>query len=369
MDYHTFQKKDFDTLYKNRPYVFEIEKDWFESNNEIIIKILEKENFGKYKSISFLNANYNYDIYKIELEDKTICIKYTLDEEDFLLKQEFDTIKKINSSFVPIPYSYNFIKFGDTIHYSIYEYINTENTKNFGTACLFEYSENFAKSFFNLQKTESPQKNHINYLDFITKNCNLDFLEKENIEAINEYSNYEQFKKIIDSLKFEIQKTSNIESFKGDFFCHGNLKPSNILFFNKEFKFIDFENAFRGNVFFDISHLSIHLGIGEDLEKKILIEFLKCLNQEFTIQHWASYRKCHAINLRKLLAECILSFLKEVYVFSSSRPIKIFEIVQFFILNKNLFLTIPTVQNNKDFLFKTFYDPLIGIDDNKKEQV
>ena len=71
---------NFESIYKNRPYLFEIKKDSFEGNEEIIEEIFKKENLSFSNAVvSFVSSNYNYDIYKVVQDKNFYCVKYSFD--------------------------------------------------------------------------------------------------------------------------------------------------------------------------------------------------------------------------------------------------------------------------------------------------
>ena len=66
-----------DSIYKHQPYFFEIEKDQFDNNGEIVKSILDKVSIrGRDVSVSFLASNYNHDVYKAVVDGKFYCVKY-----------------------------------------------------------------------------------------------------------------------------------------------------------------------------------------------------------------------------------------------------------------------------------------------------
>ncbi len=348
---------NFDTLYKNRPYLFEIEKDIFEDNNEVLNKILQDAGFGFPEKTQFISSNYEYDLYRVLVNNKIMCVKYSFDPENSSLKHEYETLKKLNSPKTPKALKYNKIKFGDLIHYSILSMYSGETVNNFGLACLSENRDQFLSDFSSLQKNMFPDRDFDEYLYKILSSNNLNSFSEESIEGIEENSNLKVVKEIIKELSQEILSLSSLSLFREEHFCHGNLKPSNILFRGNEFNFLDFGSAFCGNSLLDLASLSINVGLNKKMDKQLFDLFVGDNKEK-----WPQYRSCCEMMYRKIFLESFVSYLKEVYMFSSFRPKKILEIADLFSKNSQQFGAIPCVSKNYEFIYKTMLEPIIGRD-------
>jgi hypothetical protein len=73
------------------------------------------------------------------------------------------------------------------------------------------------------------------------------------------------------------------------------------------------------------------------------------------------YEICYQISLRKIFLEILTDYLKEVYVFSSSRPMKITDCVDCFSKNAASFFRIQAVDKHKEFIYKCILEPILGI--------
>ena len=351
-----------ENLYKNKPYVFEVEKDIFEDNYEIIYGIFDELGMSRPTDVSFLAANYNHDIYKAKSEDKFYLIKYSLDPSNKTLAYEHDIIKKLNTPAIPTPISQGSFRFGDIIHYSVYEYQFAENVRQHGVSSILENLDNFVYSYAHLHNRYLPQRSFDDYILAFLESCNLDFLSSESIEAIKQHSNLETIEKIINQTKEDIKILSQKPHFRESNFCHGNLKPSNILFREGLFKFIDFEESFCGHRFLDIAHLALHSYFPDSFQ----IEMAQKTCKNFSDVDLANYRHCHSLMLRIVFLTCFIDFIKEVFVLDSSRPIKIFLLVERFIRNEKTFLYIPSVRDNQEFVHKMFHETMIGHDQTQQ---
>jgi hypothetical protein len=349
---------NFDTLYKNRPYLFEIEKDVFEDNNEILIKICKDANLEEPSQTAFVASNYDYDAYRVVCDGRWYYIKYSFDANNTSLKHEHEVVKNLKNFRTAAPIKYNKIKFGDPIHYSISSFEFAENVKNSGLCSLFEHKEQFLVDFGSLQNGFLPEMCFDEYLEKFLKSNDLNSFPDEAIESIKSHSSFDKINQIIEDLKKEILFYSKIQHLRKEEFCHGDLKPSNILFRGKSFDFIDFDNSFKGNRYFDLASLVINIGVNQDTERQIFNFHSKNL----PLNCWSEYKACYEVAIRKTFLEMLISYLKEVYIFSSFRPIKILEMATKFSNNNQRFSNIPSVLKSYEFIYKTMFEPIIGQD-------
>jgi hypothetical protein len=351
---------NYDSLIKNQTYLFQSEKNPFSENDEFIFKIFEDANLNKPSKITFNTSTINYDILNISSDKKNYILKFSLDEFDFNLKNEFNLIKKLNCNNTLRPVYYNKFKFGDYINYSIYLDENYESVKDFGLGIINDNIDEFITSYFNLQNSIKPKIKHKeNIINFI-KNHSISFFDKEVLEAISNNSNLNKIEEIINSLHSEIFLLFQSDIFDREEFCHGDLNQSNILYCFNHFKFINLCDSFTGNSYYDLANLVINCNLNKNIEKKLFNSFLKEKNIESTSEQWIEYRKCFDLVLRKIFLEILFNFLKEIYLFESHRPAKFLEIIEIFSQNQNNFLKIPIINNNFEFIYNLLLEPLIG---------
>ena len=126
------------------------------------------------------------------------------------------------------------------------------------------------------------------------------------------------------------------------------------------FKLIDFTESHHGNQYLDLSRLSIFLGLNSAQEKEMLTSLLKSKGQMLTKESWEEYRSCYDIMIRMVFVELIVSYLKEVYIFSSFRPIKILSIIETFSKNNKAFFRLPIINEHYEFIYRMMLEPIIG---------
>jgi aminoglycoside phosphotransferase len=351
----------FDSIYKNRPYLFEIKEDSFGGNEQIIHEVLKHTDLNLSNvSISFVNSNYNYDIYKIKSDQGNYCIKYSLDSGNRSLKKEFDILKSLPNAISPKAVAYGKMQFGDAIHYLITSFENTEDLKSLGVSCITENIDAFLIDLQNLQNSEIETNSFNDYLTSFLKTVSVESLPEESIEAIESHSDLRIIKETITAIENELLHLCSPKIVKDKRVCHGNLKSSNILFKNGSFKFIDLNDSFHGNPYLDLASLIIYSGLSKEMEKHIVESFIKIQNKSDMAEQMISYQSCYQIMIRKIFLELLTTYLKEVYVFSSSRPMKIVDCVDLFSKNAASFFRISAVEKHKEFIYRCMLEPIVG---------
>jgi hypothetical protein len=68
--------------------------------------------------------------------------------------------------------------------------------------------------------------------------------------------------------------------------------------------------------------------------------------------------------IRLFVYETIFNYLCEVYLYESSRPEKILQIVSVFLRNEEVLAMIPSLSQYSTFLIRDIMEPLIGSDKN-----
>ncbi len=352
---------NFDTLYKKRPYLFEVGGDPFQDGGEIIYQICKHAELSRPLNVEFLASTYDYDAYKADIDGELYCIKYSLDKNNWNLKREYETLAFITVPVVPDARKYGEMKFGEDICYLIVSYECAENLKDYGVGVIHDSLENFIDDFSSLQKTsERPNANFNNYLSSTLSANSLKMFSKDDLEAIEAHTDVSAIRSVAAAIEVEIFSLAKPNIVRKNQLCHGNLKPSNILYRDGFFKFIDFNSSFCGNPYLDLAHLAISMGMKDHAQKELVSVYLKRNGQSLNPEEWVSYKSCYEIMLRITFLIILFSYLKEVYVFSSSNPKKIFDVIQLFARNDLAFAKISSVAAHYEFIYKSILEPVIG---------
>lgn len=349
-----------DNIYKNRPFLFEVENDLFEGENEVVSAIFKDAGFNDTIEYNFVESNYDYDLYKVRANGRLYCLKYSLDSDDNKLKKESEILKTLDNSISPTFVAYNKFKFGDIIHYLIMSFENFDNLKNFGIAPTLASKDFLFESYCKLDSCSYRAVNFSDYLNNFLQEVALKSIPDDSLSHIQDHTDLEKIRSIFCGVEKEILDLCSPKITRRKEFCHGNLKSSNILYCNGVFKFIDFSNSYVGNSYFDLADFALSIGASPQLERELFISFIDKKQKSFSNEEWFDYRMCYEISLRKMFLQSLSNYLKEVYVFASSRPMKILEIVHFFTDNNQQLMKVQTIKNNYEFIYSSFLEPILG---------
>jgi hypothetical protein len=353
---------NYGSIIDNRLYIFQHGELSTPENDELIAEIFKHENLDQPNKIELIDSFVDYDLFTIQCNGKSYILKYSLDEFNTCLQYEFDIIKNLNIKNVLKPIIYNKFKFGEEINYSIYLDAKSPSVKNFGLSCITSNIDLLFDSYFNLQKSIKPKRKHEELILEFIKNHSFDFFSENLIKSISLRYDVDKIKKIIETLHSDIFQICQSDILNKDEFCHGDFNQSNILYCFNHFKFINFDNSFTGNSYCDLANLVIYCGFDKNVEEFLFSYFLKKKNSNEFEKEWLDYRKCYDLTLRKVLLETLFNFLKEIYLFESKRSSKFLDIINYISRNEKNILKIPVVNENFEFLYNLFLQPLIGVE-------
>ena len=351
----------FDTLYKNRPYLFTIQKDSFEENFEIVKEIFDKLSLPLLNNnISFIVSNYDHDLYKVIEKDKKYCIKYSFDSKNKSLKKEADILKYLPKEVSPELYFQGSLKFGDMIHYSVSSWIEGESLRYLGISPLLNNLDQFLSSYSKFAETKTEAPTFIEYLNSFLKNNNINNLPEDALDAISSHTDLNKIKKILESVEKEILLLTSSPIFRKNELCHGMMKPSNIIMRDQNIRLIDFSDANLSNHYMDLSYLMIQCGSHKEQEKRLIELWLTMQGKKATASDYAEYALCYEVSIRMVFMQILMGYLKEIYVFSSSRPMKILELIDLFSKNSEKLFKLPAVMDHYEFVYKNILEPILG---------
>jgi hypothetical protein len=355
----------FKNILKNRLYVFPPTEDLVLEDPldliQTIFKDTKKLNIPNKEQIELVDSNLNYDTYLIDFSDQPVCLKVSFDSECDLLEREFNLLNQLNGKISPQAIACNSVNYGNKIHYSISTFETLQSIKENAYSELFNNLDNFFINLDFLHDTPAPKQNFLWIENYIFKYLNFEkYFTKKSIFSIKNKYNFNLFKKIISEINIDINNLLKSDSLNKNDFCHGNLKPSNILNLDNQFKFINFENHFSGNKYFDIASLSINFQLNREIDKDFFQNYLSHKKINFTSMEWQSYKDCYNIILRRTFLEILINFLIEDVILSKRRPVKIFELTSLYCYNEENFQTIQVFKNNYKFINDIFSEIILG---------
>jgi predicted DNA-binding protein YlxM (UPF0122 family) len=343
-----------ESIYKNTPYLFK-GQGGDPDGEKLACNILKKIGHADPQNISVLSQGPNYDNYKADVEIGTICFKYSMDMSSPFFAREFGILKQLDP-FCPIAHQHGSIKFGEPLQYLVSSYEYAENVKNHGIGSVLEHAESFAYSFFQMSKVQID-RTFAEYLKDFFSRSQISNLPEHSRESIQEHSDLKRLGSVLDSLKSEVNYLSQKSCLTKSEFCHGALKPSNILVRNGYFKFIDLNDGFMGNRFFDLASFFSRIGWGLDYQKQYISQLI---HEDFSFEQIEEYNTCYNIAIRMIAYQAVFDYLIEVYLYENSRPQKLLEAVDLFARNEKALMSIPSLHKYVDFLFGDILEPIIG---------
>jgi len=357
----------FKNILKNRLYISSLNERILEEDSTDLVQTIFKDaelNIPEKNQIEFIDSNYNYDSYKVYFADQSVCVKISFDSNFSFLKKEYNFYKKNNNNLHPRAIKYNSINYGTDLNYLIISYEEIESIKKIGYSVLLENVNIFFDKFNYIKSFKGIHKNIQSIIDPLFKYCDIDkTLPQHTIEIIKQKYDLNSLKNFISSLKNEIKNLHIDSIINCDNFCHGNLKPSNILYSDGDIKFINFENYFHGHLYLDIACLSINFKLNADLDKDLFKRFLIYNNENFSVEKWEIYRNCYNLMIRKILLELIINYFFEAFVLSQARPSKIYELISLYTYNVENFYKINSFKQNYNLISDIFSEAIIGNED------
>lgn len=333
-----------------------------DSQRELISFILNKHGEKYSNKIKLIDDNDDYDSFFVEIIDKGFCIKISFDSIPIFY--EYMILKGIeNLKISPYAIDRGEIEFGKTVYYTIQSYEYSENLFEMGVSSILEEHNSNIFSALTKMHTYSPPKevwphlddtqSYLQYHNTIFENLT-QYIDSTEVEEFNFIKNL--YKEIYDDMYFfYLNNKLNLTQEK---FVHGNLDSSTIISNNGEFKFINFENSFVGNPFFDLANIAFELqmtGLKEyDFISKRIKDYQLIENRFKAGDLLNEYKLCKYIWTRKKFLDLINEYIKEILILNKKRLDKISRLGHYFSNHYFRFNTISAFEKNKNVLVQKF---------------
>lgn len=316
----------------DRTFLFRSNNEPTDGQVELIKLILEKHGENDYNKIRFIDDNDNYDSFYVEtITGVGLCLKISFDEipiyYDILILSGIQ-----DKNIAPIPIHKGSIDLDKTVYYTIQTFEYSDSLKQLGNSILLDdqYSD-FYKKLLLLHRTSIPPHipDHLDDIESYLKYHKFNFEDIKQYIDENETVDYnlccDIYNKVFNEMIEYVEK--NLDSLKDKYLIHGNLDASTIICSHFDFKFINFENAFLGSIYFDLANLVFELNVSGIHEYNFVTEYIeKFLVQ--TIRYEADreiekYRICKKIWTYKIFLDLIKNYFKEILVLNAKRKDKV----------------------------------------------
>lgn len=334
-----------------------------ESQIELLKTIFKRHGEDNILDTKVIDENDDYDSFLVETDKNSFLVKTSFDQISIFY--EYTILKGIeNLSISPIAIDRGEVEFGQTIYYTISTYEHSNNINELGNSTLLDsnYNANFNIALNILHKFLPP----LNVRDFFDNDETYLQYHKINFNNISKYvdSNEVMVFNFIQSIYNETyEEMMTLFNLSKNFLnqkslVHGNLDSSTIITNSGVFKFINFENSFIGNQFFDLANIVFELqttGINEfDFVSKRLKESKLIENRFKAKDLLQEYKICKYIWVRKKFLDIIKEYIKEIIINNKEKTNKVKNLGNEFSKHFYRFDEIKCFSQNRDLFINEF---------------
>lgn len=258
-------------------------------------------------SISIIDRNFYYDIYKFSYENLSYCIKIGEKIDQFIFDKEkkaLELIKDLNLS----PLYFN-TSSSENYSYLLTSFENSQSTKELGLSYTYEHIEMLASALAKIHNHTKQDENERDY--FLDSMYTVgDFENTMSIELFNSLKKINIFPEcqdLLNSIKnsIELQKFPNGERYSC--LCHTNINPGCILNRPSQLKICNFYQSFFIHPAWDLAFASYKLQLNEHpiYEKRFLDAYHK---ESFLKENEYSYTFYKQLTYKIILHNLVSSY-------------------------------------------------------------
>ena len=352
---------DISSLFKDKAYSFREISDNEEEKNFAKItlnKFLPDFNIKKIDSSVVFD---HYDIFSVyNQQNEKFTFKISLDDSENILKKESTFLKNHKSAHIPELVKNCRVKIGDEMSCLLSRVPEGENIRNHGRSIILNQLQEFRDSYTNVfLQTKTNRRSYKGYINSFCDKLNPEkFLNDESINSFKAYTDYDLCVSFIKELKKQI-KNSLVYVYEDlNYNCHTGMSLDSIFYGSGGFYYDYLHNVSRGHPLVDFIDILLELGVSSYDDKRLAVHFC----EELKIKYDQNiYDSIYQVQLRKKLAELVISYIKEVYLFDSFRYERIFYIADTFSHCYKRFCSIDIFEKNKEFIMKTICEPIFGV--------
>jgi len=339
----------------NQAFAF-VEQEEVEEKHDVVKEILQHAQMGEPEDIVFLGSCLNYDSFRVSIGQWSYTVKYTLDDTSYRgLRNEAKILQSGHCACQPIYVDSGRFKFGDWVEYLIVSHEYADSVEDIGKQQTMELAAELTEAMAALQFNSLP---NIGVIDWILDEAKATNISRETFGEIGDDELFDAISAVRKNVLAELNILMKNPALSKNQFCHGNLKPSNILCRDGFFKFINFTKSFQGSSFLDLASVAIYLGLDTMAEKILFKEFMAAIGVAETAAEWNDYRCCHAVMIRIIFLRSLFGLIHEQIFFEPLRTAHILNHVLTFNINLIDIVKIPCLRDFMEPIYNFMNQPL-----------
>ena len=345
------------SIFKDRLYNLPVSSNPSKAERKIVSKILDSCGIKTPESkTSLLYVEEDYDFYTIKDDVRGFDLKFSLDHESKNFLREIKNVKSCKSQYSPKYVKSDTIKVGDKICFLLCESDLSESLFDYGRSILPSNLTLFCDCYADFASNSNYRTLYKTIVKESVMQSDMDqIFDEDQKEFIEDNSDYQKCKTIVDQLKSEIldrvEKLPKL--YTGNIL--GDMSKNSIFTSGDQFLFKDLRFACKGHIYSDIANIVLFYGFNTFVEN----ELLKTASEKCGIElNKNLYRVYYELELRRMALYYLLQYLKEVYVYESMRVETIIQIIDSFSQSYKRLCKIPIFKEHRKFILRNITEPV-----------
>jgi len=350
-----------DSIFKDRLYSLPSSGRVTATETKIIKKILTSSKCDiKVDKLCLVCVEEDYDFYHIYSGSNIFDLKFSLDYESEKFNREIKNTKLCKSKSVPKYVDSGVVKVGDKISYLICESNSSESLFDYGRSHLSSNLDLFVDFYCDFASNGNYKLLHKTLLSDSMKEADMESIfDLDQKSYIENHSDYDKCENIINELKSDISSRLNAlpKIYTGNII--GDFDKNSVFTEGNNFSFKDLRYGCKGHMYSDIANITLYYGLSKPVEKTLLQKITQKMS--LTVDN-NLYNQFYELELRRKALHYLLQYLKEVYVYESSRIEVIINLIDSFAQSFNRICKIPIIRDNREFILSNIAEPIIESD-------
>mgnify|MGYP003625855926 CR=1 FL=1 len=347
-----------DSIFKDRLYSLPSSSRVTATETKIIKKILASSKCDiKVDKLCLVYVEEDYDFYHIYSGSNIFDLKFSLDHESEKFNREIKNTKLCKSKSVPKYVDSGVVKVGDKISYLICESNRSESLFDYGRSHLASNLDLFVDFYCDFASNGNYKLLYKTLLSDLMKEADMkSIFDLDQKSYIENHSDYDKCENIINKLKSDISRRLNAlpKIYTGNII--GDFDKNSVFTEGNNFSFKDLRYGCKGHVYSDIANITLYYGLSKPVEKTLLQKITQKMS--LTVDN-SLYNQFYELELRRKALHYLLQYLKEVYVYESSRIEVIVNLIDSFSQSFNRICKIPIIRDNREFILSNIAEPII----------